>query len=72
MTLLKVKRVTKQQMLLVQTVKLLRDHLMQLKEGEITIASGFMDAVLIPAQEMAVNLQEMVVQVVTRKKLKMK
>jgi len=37
---------------------------MQLKEGEITIASGFMDAVLIPAQEMAVNLQEMVVQVV--------
>jgi len=62
----------KQQMLLVQTEKLLRVHLMRLKEGEITIASGFMDAVLIPVLEMAVNLQETVVQVVTRKKLKMK
>jgi len=62
----------KQQRLLVQTEKLLRDHLMRLKEGEITIASGFMDAVLIPVLEMAVNLQETVVQVVTRKKLKMK
>lgn len=37
---------------------------MQLKEEEITIVSGFMDAVLIPVQEMVVNLQEMVVQVV--------
>jgi len=51
-------------MLLVQMEKLLRDHLMQLKEEEIIIASGFMDAVLIPVQEMVVNLQEMVVQVV--------
>lgn len=37
---------------------------MLLKEGETTIASGFMDAALIHAREMVVNLQEMVVQVV--------
>jgi len=37
---------------------------MQLKEEETTIASGFMDAVLIPVGEMVANLQEMVVQVV--------
>lgn len=54
----------KQQMLLVQMEKLLKDLLMQLKEEETTIASGFMDAVLIPVEEMAANLQEMVVQVV--------
>lgn len=51
-------------MLLVQMEKLLKDLLMQLKEEEITIASGFMDAVLIPVGEMVVNLQEMVVPVV--------
>lgn len=54
----------KQQMLLVQMEKLLKDLLMLLKEGETTIASGFMDVVLIPVREMVANLQEMVVQVV--------
>jgi hypothetical protein len=52
--------------------KLLKDLLMQLKEGETTIASGFMDAVLIHVGETVANLQEMVVQVATRKKLRMK
>lgn len=37
---------------------------MLLKEGEITIASGFMAVVLILAQEMVANHLEMVVQVV--------
>lgn len=50
-------------MLLDQMVKLLKDLHMLLKEGEITIVSGFMDVVLILVQEMA-NLQEMAVQVV--------
>lgn len=54
----------RQQMLLVQMEKLLKDLLMQLKEEETTIASGFMDAVLISVEEMAANLPEMVVQVV--------
>jgi len=62
----------KLQMLLVQMEKLLKVLLMQLREEEIPIVSGFMDVVLIRVQEMVANLQEMVVQMVIRKKLKMK
>jgi len=54
----------KRPMLLGQMEKLLKDHLMLLKEGKITIANGFMDVVLTLVQEMAVYLQEMEVQVV--------
>jgi hypothetical protein len=61
-------------MLLGQMEKLLKDLLMLPKEEEITIASGFMDVVPILVQEMAVYLQEMVVQVVvtTKKMVTMK